>query len=122
MKLKKSAAPAALKPNDKVTSTPPTLPAVTSPAAKTAPPTLTTIDVKLDVGFGNAVFLRGHGGGLTWDHGVPMACVDGKTWRWSGTVKDPLTFKLLLNDKIWSAGHDLTIKPGQKLEVAPSFA
>lgn len=96
------------------------------PAAKAASPasngTVTTIDVKLDVGFGNAVFLRGNGGGLNWERGVPLSCVDGKTWRWSGTVKDPVTFKPLINDLIWSAGTDLTVKPGQKLEVQPIFS
>jgi hypothetical protein len=83
---------------------------------------VTTIDVKMDVGFGNAIFLRGAGSGLTWDRGIPLVCVDGTTWRWSQTVSDPITFKILLNDKVWSAGNDLTITPGQKLEVAPSFA
>ena len=94
-------------------------PTTAAPAAHGA---VTTIDVKLDVGFGNAVYLRGQGGGLTWERGVPLSCVDGKTWRWSGTVKDPITFKPLINDKIWSAGTDLTVKPGQKLEVKPVFA
>ena len=94
-------------------------PTIAAPAAAGA---VTTIDVKLDVGFGNAVYLRGHGGGLTWERGVPLSCVDGKTWRWSGTVKDPITFKPLINDKIWSAGTDLTVKPGQRLEVKPIFA
>jgi len=109
MKIKKSAAKAVLTPN------------VTTSAESPAKAAITVIDVKHDVGFGNALFLRGTGGGLTWDHGVPLVCVDGKTWRWSGKVKDPLTFKLLINDKIWSAGSDLTIKPGQKLEVKPIF-
>ena len=127
MKIKKSAAQAAMIPNAKTTAgTPATTaarPAVPAPKLTTAAPgAVTTIDVKLDVGFGNAVFLRGHGGGLTWERGVPLSCVDGKTWRWSGTVKDPITFKLLINDKIWSAGTDLTVKPGQKLEVKPIFA
>ena len=93
-----------------------------TPAVMSAPGAVTTIDVKLDVGFGNAVFLRGQGAGLTWERGVPLICVDGKTWRWSGTAKDPITFKPLINDRIWSAGNDLTVKPGQKLEVKPSFA
>jgi hypothetical protein len=130
MKIRKNAAMAAMIPNVKTTAgTPATTaarPAFAAPkpitAAPAAPGAVTTIDVKLDVGFGNAVFLRGHGGGLTWERGVPLSCVDGKTWRWSGTVKDPITFKPLINDKIWSAGTDLTVKPGQKLEVKPIFA
>ena len=121
---------AAMMPNVKTTAGIPATTAARSAFAAPKPTTaapagsgaLTTIDVKLDVGFGNAVFLRGHGGGLTWERGVPLSCVDGKTWRWSGTVKDPITFKPLINDKIWSAGTDLTVKPGQKLEVKPIFA
>jgi hypothetical protein len=113
MKTKKNAANAALKPIEKTS---------TSSAAKSTSGALTTIDVKIDVGFGNAVFLRGQGSGLTWEHGVPLACVDGSTWRWSQTVASPITFKVLINDKVWSAGDDLVVTPGQKLEVAPCFA
>ena len=78
-------------PNIKTSAEIPAKPAIatakTAPAATTAVAgDVTTIEVKLDVGFGNAVFLRGQGGGLTWEHGVPLSCVDGKTWRWSGKV------------------------------------
>jgi hypothetical protein len=134
MKTKKNAAMTATIPNVKTTAELPASAPVTTaakqivaaPKPTTAAPVtngaVTTIDVKLDVGFGNAVFLRGHGGGLTWERGVALSCVDGKTWRWSATIKDPITFKPLINDKIWSAGTDLTAKPGQKLEIKPSFA
>jgi len=129
MKIKKGAAQAAMTPNGNATAgTPAQTPVAT---AKTAPTTtaapasngaVTTIDVKLDVGFGNAVFLRGTGGGLTWERGVPLVCVDGSTWRWAQKVADPVTFKVLLNDQVWSAGSDLVVAPGQKVEVSPSFA
>jgi hypothetical protein len=124
MKTKQSAATAALKPNGNksTSSTPkPTSSAVTT-IAKSPSGAVTTIDVKVDVGFGNALFLRGQGSGLTWDHGVPLACVDGGTWRWSQTAASPITFKVLLNDKVWSAGNDLVVAPGQKVEVSPRFA
>jgi len=115
MKTNRNAAKAALKPNEKPTAKSP------SPASAGPGAALITIDVKRDVGFGNAVFLRGQGGGLTWERGVPLVCVDAQTWRWSGMAKDPITFKLLINDEIWSAGKDLTIAPGQRMEVAPEF-
>jgi hypothetical protein len=127
MKTKKSAALAVLKPNE-IKSTPSALKTTSSEASpnSSAPRAtsgaLTTIEVKIDVGFGNAVFLRGQGSGLTWDHGVPLACVDGGTWRWSQTVAAPITFKVLLNDKVWSAGNDLVVTPGQKVQVSPKFA
>jgi hypothetical protein len=102
------------------TSTPAAGPQAVVTAAQ-AGGAVTTVDVKADVGFGNAVFLRGSGGGLTWERGIPLQCVDGKTWRWSGRVNSLINFKPLLNDRIWSAGNDLTVKPGQKLEVQPTF-
>jgi hypothetical protein len=151
MKTKKSAAAAALKTNEQTTttsapaaksitaapastvlalvsngpkavSTAPSTPKAASSAPKSASGAVTTIDVKVDVGFGNAVYLRGQGSGLTWEHGVPLACVDGGTWRWSQSVSSPVTFKVLINDQVWAAGNDLVVAPGQKLEVAPRFA
>ena len=76
----------------------------------------------MDVGYGNALFLRGQGSGLNWERGVPLTCEDGKTWKWSQRVAAPITFKVLLNDKVWCAGNDLVVAPGQKLEVSPSFS
>jgi hypothetical protein len=127
MKMKKSAASAALKTTDtKSTSSAPkstpNAPKAASVAPKATAEALTTIEVKIDVGFGNAVFLRGQGSGLNWERGVPLACVDGSTWRWTQKVADPVTFKVLLNDQVWSAGGDLVVAPGQKVEVSPSFA
>jgi hypothetical protein len=111
MKLSKIAAKAAPKPSIKTPG----------PVTSAASGALTTIDVKADVGFGNALYLRGEGSGLTWDRGVPLSCVDGKTWRWSQPVTSPITFKVLLNDQVWSAGQDLKVAPGQKIEVSPAF-
>ena len=80
-----------------------------------------TIEVKVDVGFGNTLYLRGEGKGLNWNQGIPLACVDGSTWQWSGEADEKLKFKLLLNDAVWAKGEDLVIAPGEKLQVAPSF-
>src|SRR3954454_23418362 len=80
-----------------------------------------TIEAKIDVGFGNSLFLRGEGLGLSWTQGVPLTCVDGKTWKWSGEATEQLKFKLLLNDQVWSQGEDLVATPGQKVEISPAF-
>lgn len=80
-----------------------------------------TIEAKIDVGFGNTLYLRGEGHGLSWDTGVPLKCVDGSTWKWTGQANDKLKFKLLLNDTVWAKGDNLTVGPGEKVEVAPSF-
>lgn len=95
------------------------------PVAKTPKPDAspTKIDAKIDVGFGNALFIRGQGAGLSWDKGQPLACLDGITWRWtSASPAEPVEFKLLLNDQIWAAGENLKVQPGQELQIVPSFA
>lgn len=92
-----------------------------STTAALAGSALTTVEVKFNAGFGNSVFLRGNGGGLNWERGIPLVCVDGETWRWSGTIQEPIVFKPLINDRVWATGSDLKIKPGQKLEVRPTF-
>ena len=81
----------------------------------------TTIEAKIDVGFGNAVYLRGHGPGLSWERGVPCECVNRNTWRWTAPGAEKLTFKLLLNDSVWAKGADVVIGPGEKVEVVPAF-
>jgi len=114
---------AAPKPTPKAPEATPSAAKPTSIAPKKAPAeALTTIEVKIDVGYGNAIFLRGQGSGLTWEQGVPLACVDGNIWRWTQKVADPVTFKVLLNDQVWSAGSDFVVEPGQKVEVSPCFA
>ena len=80
-----------------------------------------TIEARIDVGFGNTLYLRGEGLGLSWTQGVPLTCVDGKTWKWTGEATVPLKFKLLLNDQVWSQGEDIVATPGQKLEISPAF-
>lgn len=80
-----------------------------------------TIEAKIDVGFGNMLYLRGEGLGLSWSQGVPLTCVDGKTWKWTGETTGQLRFKLLINDEVWSQGEDLVATPGEKLEISPAF-
>lgn len=76
----------------------------------------------MDVGFGNALFIRGEGGGLSWDKGQPLVCVDGATWVWTARQTDrPVRFKLLINDQRWSRGENLEVCPGGQLEVVPAF-
>jgi hypothetical protein len=102
------------------TVAPETKPAETATgSARSARPV--TIEAKIDVGFGNALYLRGEGLGLSWSQGIPLTCVDGKTWKWTGEAGEQLKFKLLLNDQVWSQGENLVAAPGQKLEVSPAF-
>jgi hypothetical protein len=80
-----------------------------------------TIEAKIDVGFGNKLYLRGEGHGLSWDQGIPLKCVDKSTWKWSGEASEKLQFKLLLNDAVWAKGENLVAVPGQRIQVSPAF-
>ena len=80
-----------------------------------------TIEARIDVGFGNRLFMRGEGQGLSWTQGIPLSCVDNSVWKWSGQTAEKLKFKLLLNDSVWSKGEDLEVRPGERLEVEPAF-
>lgn len=89
-------------------------------ASKELPATI--IFAKIDIGFGNHLFIRGEGPGMSWDHGVAMDCVG--TGLWTTTIKNaptPVVFKLLVNDLSWSTGPDFVAEPGQSLTIDPSF-
>lgn len=74
------------------------------------------------MGFGNQLFIRGEGGGLSWDRGVPLTYCDGATWIWSGEVElGEIVFKLLLNDREWCKGEDVRVAAGNRIEVVPAF-
>lgn len=83
---------------------------------------ITTIAARIDVGFGNALFIRGSGPGLNWETGVPMTCDGASLWTIDliGAAK-PVYCKFLINDETWSAGPDYQIEPGAQLEVTPLF-
>jgi len=92
-----------------------------SPGEAPAPAAI-VLTAKIDVGFGNALYVRGEGPGLTWNKGVPLTCAAGDTWTISlpGATRAVL-FKFLVNDQTWSRGEDYTALPGSAQELSPSF-
>lgn len=128
----KKAAPKATKPAVEVKAPAATCsscpaPAPAAPAPKPAPKatpaaSVTTIVAKVDVGFGNTLYLRGTGPGLSWEKGVEMTNAGADEWTWS-TNKASKTFlaKVLINDSIWSGDPDATIVPGTKTVIQATF-
>ncbi|MCC5805733.1 MAG: hypothetical protein JJU00_05320 [Opitutales bacterium] len=83
---------------------------------------VTTVIAEIDAGFGNGVYIRGSGAGLTWDKGMLMENVSPTEWVWrSDALKAPLEFKLLLNDDNWSAGPNGEVASGGTIVVSPRF-
>ncbi len=85
-------------------------------------PRVTTITAKIDIGFGNTLFLRGEGPGLSWNQGVALDCVDDDKWSITlpGAVR-AVIFKFLVNDLTWSAGSDYVAEPGSAVVLVPTF-
>ena len=96
-------------------------PAKKSPAVTAAPPA-TYISAKVDIGFGNFLFVRGEGPGMSWDKGLAMEC--GINQLWTATLDGataPVIFKVLVNDISWSTGKDYVVEPGQSVTITPTF-
>ena len=89
---------------------------------KTSEPPATFISAQIDIGFGNHLYIRGEGPGLSWDHGVAMDCTGAGFWTTSiKNAATPIIFKVLVNDLSWSTGPDFIAKPGKSLTLTPAF-
>lgn len=95
------------------------VPAVKPVATKAV---VTIITAQIDIGFGNALYLRGEGAGLSWDKGTLMTCVSDNQWQLTlGESSRPVIFKFLVNDLSWSAGEDYTVVAGSSVTLIPTF-
>ena len=98
-----------------------------SPAKKTTKAGASTsqetrITAKTDIGFGNILYLRGDGPGLSWEHGVPMDCDKNSVWSWTtAATAKAFTYKVLVNDVSWSMGEDFTAHAGKNNKANPEF-
>ena len=82
----------------------------------------TRISARTDIGFGNILYLRGDGPGLSWEHGVPMDCDKNSVWNWTAaTTAKAFTYKVLVNDVSWSVGEDFVAHPGMDNKTHPAF-
>lgn len=111
--------PAARAPAEKIArSAPPTSPV--KPVAATR--LITTITALIDVGYGNTLYIRGEGPGLSWEQGVPLEIAAADRWKivLPESVR-PVVFKFLLNDVSWCAGEDYSVAPGTSITVTPTF-
>ncbi len=117
----KAKAPAAPAP---VPAAPVVAPAVKAAAAPAAKPVRkpTVIAARINIGFGNTLFVRGEGPGLSWDRGLAMDCLADDLWSVSLPGSgNGVVFKFLVNDLSWSAGSDFVVASGDSVELTPSF-
>ena len=94
-----------------------------APTAKRVESTVTVVVAKYDVGFGNSLYIRGEGAGLSWETGILMENVGNDVWVWttSEIADEELAFKFLVNDESWSAGDNLSAAVGETTTLYPCF-
>ena len=98
--------------------------AASAPVVKSSPvvPQTTTVVAQIDVGFGNTLFIRGEGPGLSWEKGLRLDCVADDKWSHSiPETSKPIVFKFLINDLTWCKGDDFVAQPGTTVTVSPVF-
>ncbi len=93
-----------------------------APSAKSKSSARTTITARVDVGFGNDLYLRGEGAGLSWDEGTLMENTSPYEWTFTTTkAKSGIVFKFLINDEVWAEGENLSVAAGGESVTTPSF-
>jgi membrane protein involved in colicin uptake len=82
----------------------------------------TSIIARVDVGFGNTLYVRGEGAGLSWEKGTALKNITPYEWGFASKKgSGPVTFKFLINDILWAEGEDLTVAAGGKSVSSPTF-
>ncbi len=95
-----------------------------APVVKAGPSqsAVTVITANIDIGFGNALYIRGEGASLSWDVGTLMTCVKGDAWSITlPETSKPIIYKFLINDLTWSADPDYIAESGKKNALKPTF-
>lgn len=99
-------------------------PVAIKPAVKAAPASVVTTKIValIDVGFGNTLYIRGEGPGLSWEKGIPLDCIADDQWSLSlAETSRPVVFKFLINDLTWSSGEDYVVQSGGSVSLTPTF-
>lgn len=82
----------------------------------------TSIIARVDVGFGNTLYVRGEGAGLSWEKGTALKNITPYEWGFASKKgTGPVTFKFLINDILWAEGEDLMVAAGGKSVSSPTF-
>lgn len=83
---------------------------------------ITRVTVKFDVGFGNALYIRGKGANLNWNKGTLMKNVKPDEWQWEIDLPfNACEFKVLINDREYESGDNHPLIAGSAIQYTPKF-
>ena len=109
----------------KKTATPKKVATKKAPVKKSVAPKQTAaqarIIARVDVGFGNTLYVRGEGAGLSWKKGTALTNVTPYEWALSSSKKGKVIFKFLINDELWAEGENITLNAGRESISSPTF-
>jgi hypothetical protein len=109
----------------KKTATPKKVATKKAPVKKSVAPKQTAaqarIIARVDVGFGNTLYVRGEGAGLSWKKGTALTNVTPYEWALSSSKKGKVIFKFLINDELWAEGENITLQAGRESISSPTF-
>ena len=109
----------------KKVSTPKKVATKKAPVKKSVAPKQTAaqarIIARVDVGFGNTLYVRGEGAGLSWKKGTALTNVTPYEWALSSSKKGKVIFKFLINDELWAEGENITLQAGRESISSPTF-
>ncbi|MGF1531412.1 MAG: hypothetical protein ACFCU4_08630 [Puniceicoccaceae bacterium] len=91
------------------------------PSLKIPQAKATRLVITAFVGINNKIFLRGSGGGLNVETGIPLSITGIGEWEWKTELSEPIQCEVWLNDKIPASNHPITLKPGDKSSFQPEF-
>lgn len=82
----------------------------------------TKVVVRYDVGFNNAVFIRGNAPGLSWEKGKMMKNAGPDMWVWETDAPfNECEFKVLINDQVYEEGGNHHLHSNKTAQVTPRF-
>lgn len=93
------------------------------PSTNSEKATANSVTVSKLMGIGNKPFLRGSGGGLSWEKGVEMEFYEIGKWIWSVPAdwSELVELQIYCNDEDADRKGKYTLQPGQKIEITPEF-
>ena len=82
----------------------------------------TSIIARVDVGFGNQLYVRGTGADLSWEKGLQLENVSSYEWAFATTkATSDVAFKFLINDELWAEGDNIIVAEGATSISSPVF-
>lgn len=82
----------------------------------------TLLRIKYDAGFPNSLYIRGKGGELSWEKGIPLKNVKADEWVWETTnLSNECEYKIVLNDKVFEVGDNHRLRAGANAQITPRF-